>query len=278
VCARQPQTGCQAAREAISFLQAYTYGTSVPFEEEIEKNIEKGGNLGLAATGQGYAPIHFFVSLQAEHAFEIGLLIENGVDVNATVSLPGSDLRLSPYTPLQLAVERGHKKIVEKLLKTPEINLEVTDSNGKTPVFIGFDQNGTKIVELLLNRGAASRYRQPNGEIKGLLGTAVKFGAPNVAKLVLDRDSLKTAAANQSCLMVDAVRTSGLPEEVARRKREKRVDMVRMLLQAGVNPEEKDEEGRRATDYAMLENCPDVVRVLEQHGTPKTVVEWPGLS
>lgn len=137
LCASNGQE--RAAFEAIEFLKSYTPSSAtIPRISEIRDNIINSGKLGLAGTGHGYAPIHFFISLPTEYAFEVSLFIDHGVDVNAVIlpQAPDSCFRLPCHNALQLAAERGHAKITALLASPPSIDLETPDSCNLTPLFI----------------------------------------------------------------------------------------------------------------------------------------------
>lgn len=81
--------------------------------------------------------------------------------VNLLLSSSDIDLNLIPkkiqYTALMLAVELGHSAIVELLLKRAEINVNEQDPNGQTALFLAtryydLSQDRLSIVELLLER------------------------------------------------------------------------------------------------------------------------------
>jgi hypothetical protein len=100
----------KAVSEALQFLRSYTpNSTTIPHESEISNNVINNGKLGLAGTGHGYALPHFFTSLPTECVYEVSLLIDHGVDVNATIIAHATDSSSRPPcdTALQLSAERA---------------------------------------------------------------------------------------------------------------------------------------------------------------------------
>ena len=66
----------------------------------------------------------------------------NGTDIN-TVDNDGK-------TPLILASQKGHSKVVELLLHEEDIEVNKVDSGGKTPLIWASQEGHSNVVELLL--------------------------------------------------------------------------------------------------------------------------------
>lgn len=130
-------------------------------EAELERNIKKSGKLGLAGTGCGFAPLHFFCSLKFEAVQEIEILLQQGADVNAVAYKAGFG-RMGGFTSLHLAIGRGHKQIVDILLRygatwNPEILQNGQDYNVDrdqwNPLLLACYQGRTEMVKSLLEHG-----------------------------------------------------------------------------------------------------------------------------
>jgi ankyrin repeat protein/tetratricopeptide (TPR) repeat protein len=255
----------KAVKKAIEFLSAYSSKAGVPFlfEKEIGKNIREGRKKGLAATGHGYAPLHFFASLPIDCAFEMKLLIKQGVDVNATDSV---DPRIFPYRALPLAVEQGNSEVVRTLLDTLDIEIEVRDEFQRTPLIIACDKNDVKLVELLLDRGATMF---PKGCFS-LFFRVARYGTPDILRLLLKRGIPIPAKApgDPLPLLIAAVISSqvGLKGDQLIRKVVHRAEVVQLLLDAGADLHVEDDAGRTAMYYAAVENATDVIALLESSG------------
>ncbi|KAK5239546.1 E3 ubiquitin-protein ligase mib1, partial [Exophiala xenobiotica] len=120
---------------------------------ELEKNIRRGFGQGLASTGRGYAPLHFFCELKEEHAEEVNLLIKLGVDVNAVAYQAGytESNPKNPFTALQAAVDRGYSTITTLLLACAGIKTGIRDAEGLTPLMVACRKGHYAIVKQLLN-------------------------------------------------------------------------------------------------------------------------------
>lgn len=257
----------RAVKKAVEFMGAYslTARRQFLFQEEIGKNISKGGKKGLAATGHGYAPLHFFASLPIDCAFEMSLLIKQGVDVNATDSI---DPRVFPSRALPLAVEQGNAEVVRTLLNTPDIAIEVKGEFQRTPLMIACDKNDLKLMEMLLDHGATMF---PQG-CPSLFFRAATHGNPDVFRLFLKRGLKIPAKApgDPLPLLIAAVISSqaGLKGDRLSRKVANRTEVVKLLLDAGADPHLEDDAGRTAMYYAAVENAIDVIALFESAGAP----------
>jgi ankyrin repeat protein len=237
--------------------------SDIPFIPEITDNIRHSGKLGLAGTGRGYAPLHFFASLEVERSFEIGLLIMRGVDVNAK-DLVAKDPRFSPDTALLLAAERGHAKIVQRLLEIPELEIEHKGSNGMTALFMAFDRGHAKIVELLLRRGANAIMKENGLTTTTLLHQAASRYESETIRLLLERgeavDALDRKSRTSLFCALDAspapIRTAPSPAKL--------IETVTILLEAGANCQLKDNDGNSAISRALKGPSWEVVKLLEE--------------
>jgi ankyrin repeat protein len=238
-------------------------GVKFPFEEEIGKNISKGGTKGLAATGHGYAPLHFFASLPIDCAFEISLLIKQGVDVNATDSI---DPRIFPNRALLLAVEQGNTEVARALLNTPGIEIEVKGEFQRTPLMISCDKNDLKLMDMLLDHGATLF---PEG-CPSLFFRAAVYGHPDIFRLFLKR-GLKIpikVPSDPLPLLIAAVMSSRarLEGDQLSRKVANRAEVVKLLLDTGAHPHLEDDTGHTAMYYAAVENATDLIALFESAG------------
>jgi hypothetical protein len=255
----------KAVKKAIEFLSAYSSKAGVPFlfKEEMAKNIREAHKKGLAATGHGYAPLHFFASLPIDCGLEMSLLIKQGVDVNATDSI---DPRIHPYQALSLAVERGNSEVVKTLLNVPGIEIEAKDEFQRTPLMIACDKNDLKLIELLLDHGASMF---PQG-CASIFFRAARYGIPDNLRLLTRRGIPipDKAPGDPLPLLAAAVMSSqiGLKGDQLRRKVANRAEVVQLLLDAGADPHVVDDTGHTAMYYAAVENATDVIALLESPG------------
>jgi ankyrin repeat protein len=78
-----------------------------------------------------------------------------GIDVN-TQNSAGS-------TALMAAVIHGQYEIVEQLLQVKDIDVNLTENDGWTPLFFAANYNFPFIVKLLMENGANKYYISPAG-------------------------------------------------------------------------------------------------------------------
>lgn len=151
----------KAGDKGIQFLQKYDPESMIMVHRaaELEKNIKKSKTKGLAGTGNGFAPLHFFCSMRYEPLTEIGILLQQEADPNAIAYKAGYG-KVDPFTPLSLAVDRGHQNIVKMLLEkgaTWDLNAITTghrfnaDRDSIHPLLQACAKGHVGIVELLLD-------------------------------------------------------------------------------------------------------------------------------
>jgi uncharacterized protein len=269
----------KAASEAVEFLRTYTpHATTVPHESEIRNNVIRSGGLGLAGAGHGFAPLHFFVSLPTECTFEILLLIDDGVDVNAKILPPSTDSgsRSPCNTALQLAAERGHANITALLASSPSIDLEVADTRGLTALFIAWRRGHVDCVEELLHHGALSA----GGSVEGWRGNSLLHGCawlcqPTLVRLLLARGADVNArnAAGSTPLIAAAISSDIADARLRRNKAANCVPVMKMLLDAGANFRLRNHAGHTAMYYAERERNLEAVALLEGRGAKRAIVE-----
>ena len=262
----------KAAKEALSFLKVYMGKSDIPFIPEITDNIRHSRKLGLAGTGRGYAPVHFFASLEAERLFEIGLLIEHGVDVNAT-DLVAGDPRSSPDTALLLAVERGHSNIVQRLLEVPNIEIEHKGSMGITPLFMAFGYGHDKIVELLVRHGANATMKENGRTTTTLLHQAASKHDSETIRHLLARGEAVDSLDNRSRTPLMCALDSYAAPSKSALSSAKLDESLSMLVDAGADCQLKDTDGGSAMSRALKGSSWEVVKLLEKKSASPLAAE-----
>jgi hypothetical protein len=114
--------------------------------------LEHGGNINAAASPNGQTVLHCVTARDQEAPDMVGLLIENGADVNAV----GGDR----VTPLMQAAARGHAETV-KLLLDAHPDLEAQSAAGKTAIELAAASNRAEVVSLLRLAGARMALPPP---------------------------------------------------------------------------------------------------------------------
>lgn len=108
----------KAVENGMSLLQQYDPKSSILIHRtsELKDTIKRSKAKGLAGTGYGFAPLHFFCSLKYEASMEVDILLRHNADPNAVAYKAGYG-KTDPFVPLSLAVDRGHANIVRLLLE-----------------------------------------------------------------------------------------------------------------------------------------------------------------
>jgi ankyrin repeat protein len=276
LCASNSQE--RAAFEAIEFLKSYTPSSAtIPHVSEIRDNIINSGKLGLAGTGHGYAPLHFFISLPTEYAFEVSLLIDHGADVNAIIlpQAPDSCFRPPCHNALQLAAERGHAKITALLASSPSIDLETPYSCGLTPLFIAWRKGHLDVVSTLLTHGALSAGSPFIWQGNSLLHGAAWLCQPQLVLLLLALGANVNAqnAAGSTPLIAAVISNDIANARLRKNKVANCVPVMKMLLDAGAKFRIRNKAGHTAMYYAERERNLEAVALLEGRGAKRAIVE-----
>ncbi len=266
----------RAASEAIKFLKSYT-STTIPHSREIERNILHSNGLGLAGTGHGYAPLHFFVSLPKELPLEVGMLIDYGVDINATLVAPSTEEVSRPpcHTALQLAAERGHAEIAKLLAEQLSIDMEAEDSRGLTALFIAWRKGHLKVVEILISHGAVTTGSPEIWHGNSLLHGAAWLCNVGLVMQLIDHGADINAknGVGSTPLIAAAISTDIDDPRLRRKKLANCTTVMKLLLKAGANFRIKNNEGHNAMYYAEREHNVNVVALLEGRGAKRAISE-----
>lgn len=161
---------------------------------------------------------------------------------------PGESCILSP---LFVACFYNLAVIVELLLQS-EIDLDITNGVGETPLHVVARKGNWQITRLLLEQGANTDCR--NGYGRTPLSYAASNGHVAVVEIRLKHE-----------IEVDSRDNSGqtsLSWAVCLGKQ----DTMQLLLNHGVEVESKDNSGRTALSWAAFSEQQDAVQILLQHG------------
>ncbi|RYO91954.1 hypothetical protein DL762_001892 [Monosporascus cannonballus] len=90
----------------------------------------------------------------------------------------------SQNTPLAWAVKGGHLKLAKDLLDTRQVNLDIRNSDGETPLWQAADKGDEGMVQLLLARGADSEVRD-NYHFQTPLWCSIENGNASILSLLL---------------------------------------------------------------------------------------------
>jgi hypothetical protein len=187
----------QAAEEGLKYLQEYVSEPgSMPYWSEIRDNASTVTSAAWQEPATGFAPLHFFASLPKECMFEVHVLINDGVDVNATTGMTSAGRHTMYYTALLIAAKHGHMNIVCLLSAAPETDLECRDSDGFTPLFIAWKYGHIGVVKTLLDRGASPKGRLDVWQGNSLLHGTAWLCNLDVTHHLLSRPNVEVNARN----------------------------------------------------------------------------------
>jgi ankyrin repeat protein len=162
--------------------------------------------------------VHAVLSWAAEHGHK--MIVEfllSKHDIDADV------IDLKGQTPLWLAVKNKQEAIVKLLLATSKVNVNTQDWNARTPIWTALENGDTAIVELLFSTNKANINMKDHSG-RTLLGTALGNGytATAMMELTLGTGAIDIGEGDEQgqTLLLWAVRTG---DEAA----------VKLLLNAG---------------------------------------------
>ena len=131
------------------------YGNRSAVEEILDKYKISGDNEQTGAEGLfGYSPLHAASSNGHHEVLKSLLKYKEDLDVNRKTVDGG-------YTPLHLAASSGHIDCVNVLLEHKEIDTNVTDAFGRTPLDTAEQNFKNDVAKLLRTYGKKikTKYR-----------------------------------------------------------------------------------------------------------------------
>lgn len=158
--------------------------------------------------------------------------------------------------PLQVAAKRGHTNVIEKLLaRGANINALTTNENFPqgTALQAACEFGQSDVVRMLLEHGADPNLR-PNESTCPLIAATLN-GDENATRLLLDNKSEVNVHGGRynATPLINAA--SWLPTE-----------FVKLILQAGANIDDDDEDGDTALISAARRGDADCIKLLLDHG------------
>jgi ankyrin repeat protein len=181
----------------------------------VEFLITNGANINAPDGGNGMAPLHYAVNRGFKTVVET--LLAHG----ANADIPGRD----GERPLHLAAARGFTTMAELLL-AHKAEVNAPGKSGETPIFRAIRENHPELVPLLISNKANVNFKPESG-VTPLLAAMWKTGINiSIVKSLLD-----------SGADADATLEQHYPLDIA--VKQGRADLVELLLQKKVNPDNK---------------------------------------
>ncbi|MGL4563169.1 MAG: ankyrin repeat domain-containing protein [Brevinema sp.] len=120
--------------------------------ENVDLLITYGADINKQTSGIVTGNSALSAAIGANQEEIVRILLKNGADINHTIN---SRLYYG-ITPLMLAVDKGNKNIVSMLLEQKNININASDSDGKSALVYAYIRGKFDIIRILINNGAST--------------------------------------------------------------------------------------------------------------------------
>ncbi|WP_165227137.1 ankyrin repeat domain-containing protein [Aquisphaera insulae] len=212
------------------------------------------------------------LAIERGHESIAAVLLAAGASTEGTA---GSRLGRKETIPLGVAAEKGPRELVQSLL-TAGANVEEADPNGQTPIFRAAEAGHADIVRDLIAAGARVDLKDHNRQTP--LELAAQGGNPDCVRALLDagatprpRDLTNAALhghVETAIVLLDALKVRNIepePKTLGSAVFSKKIDLVRHLLEAGVDPSRHDSSDLSPLEWAC-ESGIEMVRLLLDAG------------
>jgi tetratricopeptide (TPR) repeat protein len=173
-------------------------------------------------------------SIEAEWDEELGLVGETAAEV------------------LQRVAYEGDEGMVRLFLGLPNINVDLKDENGRTPLFMAAERGYERVVKLLIDKGA--KINAQDGFCGNALQAASTGGHEQVVKLLLDKGAKVNAQGGDYGNALQAASFRGHDQ------------VVKLLLDKGADINAQGGAYGNALQAASLEGHEQVVKLLLDQG------------
>lgn len=251
-------------------MEALAHSVSTPEKDVLSRFLETLGDLVQLAENAQDAPLGLnpdfadaygdtllMLATGTGNAEVTRLLLTLGAQVNA------QNPKCLGHTPLIMGIlaNANAAACVEALGQSPELDVNLADVNGNSPLAYAVTANNPAILEYLLAKGA--NPNQPNQEGVTPLAHACDLQKPLLVQKLL--------AAKADPNLPDKEGDTPLLIAAARGNR----TMVKALLEAGANPNHWNEYRMSPLGYAILQGDRAFAHLLLQHGAqPDALNHW----
>ena len=204
----------------------------------------------------------------------------------------GDEPHVDGLTGLHVAVQGGHKKMIELILSLPGINVSHKDDLGRTPLLMAIKGNYGEIASLLVQAGADPNtpYTDEQGQVHNLLFDSIMVENEKFAKALIESGAdiyhkdekgvttlLQASHRGLSALAqqliekhkqsggdaayLDAPSDEGISPLIAASS-EGHIEVVKLLIAAGANVDAKDKDDTTALMAASARGHLNVVKEL----------------
>jgi ankyrin repeat protein len=180
----------------------------------------------------------FFFAVRNNNGNAVSQLLQRGFDPNSVDPERGE-------TGLMIALRTDSTRVVEVLLKTPSVDVEMRARNGDTALMTAAYKADIAAVQALLDRKA--EVNRPGWTA---LHYAAAVGANDIVQLLLDRYAyIDAESPNKTTPIMMAARGG-------------HILTVKLLLDAGADPTLKNDVGMTAIDLAKKFDHADIAEGL----------------
>ncbi|WP_419420113.1 ankyrin repeat domain-containing protein [Legionella sp. D16C41] len=207
----------------------------------VELLAKAGANLNHR-DNRGATPI--WLAASKGHAATVEVLVE----AEADLAIPNVD----GVPPICIAAFNGHTSVIEVFTKyKDDVDLNQTDKDGETPIWLAACNNQPAIIQLLAQEGADVDQVNSNGE-SPILIAALNGHAAAIEALV------KAGASLQADIVI--------PPPICIAVNKGYIDVVEVLIRAGVDFNQADKSGFTPIWIAADRGHPIIVNQLAQAG------------
>lgn len=210
--------------------------------DTVREIVSADPTQAVATDVRNDTPIH--IAVAGGHLDVVRYLLDQGVPVDV-----GDN---EGTTPLGGAVIHGHTEIAQLLIDRGA-RIDATDVNGETPLHWAVYNGRTELARMFIGFGADINARKTNGSTP--LHGAAFYDHPECVRLLLDNGA-------------DAdVRTSGLYTPLlSAAAGQGGLEVVTMLVEAGADVYDRNDQGENAVMLAARAGKADVVEYLMMNG------------